>query len=614
MKRIVFSVFLFFTAINIYAAESIPVAPFLPAISSEKDWSAPITVQYPTEKMVLPSGAKHIYLFGNIHLPEPTLQINGQDVPVHANGGFIAYIPVEQGPFDIVLTAQSQAETYQAVRHVKVAGTPLKNFENKARFDESRLFPNKPLWILPGETIILSARGTPHAKVTASLNGLAKEIPLKESTTRAGTYQATYQVPPQAEPRSVKVVYHLNDPRTKTKTKATAKQRIKILDTKKPLQAVRITDAGVKLREQPVHQGSLYPFYRAYGQALIDGRENGLYRLSLGNGEKAWLEGKKIDFISNYQPNHIEELRTLSDADTTRIYWDSKKQVPILIHEFSDRLEIVFYYTPTFAENFDFDATSPLLDHIQWEDPKDGVIKFTLFFKPGQMLWGHSYQYEEDALVLTLRHKPALNPTAGKPLLGARILLDAGHSPKRHPPYDGLVSPSGFLEYEANLALAEVLKPKLEADGATVIMTREGDNHMSLPDRYEKALKEQAHIFISLHHNALPDTADPFAKPLGYSVYYMYPHSFKLGESIHRSFNKNIELPDNGLIANDVLFIPRIPDIPSILIESAYMILPEQEEMVMNPQGRERFAQTIYEGILDFYKTMYTTQPEQKKK
>ena len=264
-------------------------------------------------------------------------------------------------------------------------------------------------------------------------------------------------------------------------------------------------------------------------------------------------------------------------------------------------MEIVFYYTEKFEENFNFDTTSPLLDRIEWETPSDNTLKFLLYFKPDATPWGHAYRYEKNDLIVELLHQPEITPTAKKPLDGARILLDAGHSPKRVPPYDGLVSPTGTLEYEANLALAEALKPKLQAAGATVIMTREGNNHMSLPARYRKALKEQAHIFVSLHHNALPETADPMATPRGYSIYYTYPHSFKLAQSVYQAFNKKIPLADNGLIANDILFIPRISEMPSILIENAYMILPEQDDLVRSAEGRELFAQTIYEGILDFY-------------
>ena len=55
------------------------------------------------------------------------------------------------------------------------------------------------------------------------------------------------------------------------------------------------------------------------------------------------------------------------------------------------------------------------------------------------------------------------------------------------------------------------------------------------------------------------------------------------------------------MIANDVLFIPRIPQLPSILVENAYLILPEQEEMAKTKQGRAPLVQALYEGILNFY-------------
>ena len=137
---------------------------------------------------------------------------------------------------------------------------------------------------------------------------------------------------------------------------------------------------------------------------------------------------------------------------------------------------------------------------------------------------------------------------------------------------------------------------------------------MSLQDRYQLALDQQAHIFISLHYNALPETINPLARPRGYSVYYNYPHSFKLAQSIYRSFTKNVKLPDNGMIANDILFIPRIAQMPSILVENAYLILPEQEKLARSPQGRRQFVQALYEGILNFYGVKIPTPPAKKKK
>ncbi len=611
MKKILFSIIFLFWVWGGTAFGQIPVAPHLPACSKPQDALAPITVQYPQEKMTVLRGAQSIYLFGKLNLKNPFLQINGVEVKLHRNGTFLAFLPVEQGPFQFILTAQSQGKTYQAVRNIIVPGTPIREFANRAAFDPQEIYPSKPLWLLAGDTILLSARGTPGAKVKAHLNGIkkGKNIILTENPLQPGLYQARFVIQQRQSPRTVKVSYSMYDPQTQTKAKITAKEKLKILDPNEPLQPAFVKDPAVKLRQIPVHQGSLFPFYRAYGEVLINGRDNGLYRLLLSDQEEAWLEEKKLKFFSpqRYTPNVLKELNTLASAEQTQIRWTLQKQVPISIQEFNNRLEISFYYTPVFEENFNFDSTSPLLEKIEWSRPQKDVIKFVLHLKP-EMLWGHSYRYDGQDLVLELKHQPLISRTRQQPLRGARILLDAGHSPKRTNPYDGLVTPSGVLEYELNLALAETLKPKLEKAGATVIMTRSGDNHISLTERYKKALSENAHIFVSLHYNALPDTVNPLAAPRGFSVYYTYPHSFALAESIYSSFNARIPLPDNGLIVDDVLFIPRIPEIPSILVENAFPILPEQEEWVLSQYGREALAEALYQGILKFYQHKYPLQ------
>ena len=163
------------------------------------------------------------------------------------------------------------------------------------------------------------------------------------------------------------------------------------------------------------------------------------------------------------------------------------------------------------------------------------------------------------------------------------------------------------MEYEATQALAEELKPKLEKAGATVLLTRQGENQMSLQDRYDFAREQNADLFISLHYNAVADTIDPLAKPRGFSVYYTYPHSEALGKAVHQAFTKYAKLPDNGLIENDVLFIPRMPDYPSILVENAFLILPEQEELARTKEGRAPFVKALYEGIVNFWKTQLAT-------
>lgn len=606
MKRTLFLlIFSLFFAINTPGAQ-IPTALYLPAQEKLLTPEPQITVQYPHENMQVSRGAKDIFIFGQVMMPGPILlDINGENIPVHSNGAFVAFLPVESGEFDFVLTAANNERIIQAVRRIVVPGADIKDFSAKAEFDPEEIFPQKPVELLPGETVNLYARGTPGAAVTATLAGLkdAKNLPMKEDVSSPGSYRAQYVIDPEQKPKTAKITYRMKDGPDGTEAKITAPEKLKVLSAKSPFIHGEILTPGVKLRKIPTPRENLYPFYRAYGEVLINGRLNGQYRIALNEHESAWLEEHhfRLKPAKDYTPNTVTSLRMGALEDKTRFVFSGKRPIPISVHEFNDRLELTLYYTDGFDENFNMDTTSPLVENIVWSEAGKDTVLFKIYFKKDAALWGHAYDFEDNNLVLDLMHKPALTPQKNKPLAGARILLDAGHSPRRQAPYDGAVGPTGYLEYEANIALAEELKPLLEREGATVIMTRSGDNRMSLQDRYKHALAENAHIFVSLHYNALPETVNPLARARGFSVYYNYPHSFQLAQSVYDAFTKRVELPDNGMIANDVLFIPRIPQMPSILVENAYIILPDQEEMARSKKGRAPLVRALYEGIMKFY-------------
>ncbi len=606
MNKTLSFLLLFMAAFGVTWAEPLPVAPYLPAQAKTAPTNAPITVQFPQENATVAHGAKAIFIFGQINLPSPVrLDINGTSVPVQENGTFLTFLPVKSGDFAFELTAQTATNTYQAVRHITVPGADIHQFSNEAEFDEKEIFPNHPVEMLPGDTLDLYARGTPGSQVTVTLAGLknGKNIGLKEDASSPGTYRTQFVIDPDQKPKTVKAVYRLKDPATRTSAKITAKEKIKILGANEAVRTAHILSDGIKLRKIPTSRENLYPFYRAYGNVQINGRLNNQYRIFLNETETAWLEADKLrePQTDPLSPNHLREMNLVVQADKTRLTFAGHHAVPVSVHEFNNRLELAFYYTDGFDENFTADTTSPVVENVTWSEPAKNTILFKIFFHPDTLPWGHAYDFEDGNFVLDLVHTPALTPTKNKPLTGARILLDAGHSPRRKIPYDGAVGPTGYLEYEATLALAEDLKPLLEEQGATVILTRQGNNHKSLQDRYDQALQENAHIFVSLHYNALPETIDPLARPRGYSVYYNYPHSFKLAQAVYQSFTKNVKLPDNGMIANDILFIPRIPQIPSILVENAYMMIPKQEQMARTQQGRAPLVKALYEGILKFY-------------
>lgn len=596
---------LFLTAFPALAHET--VAPFLPTQAKQAaEKNSPITVQYPYEKMKVPRGAKEIFIFGQVNLPMPAqLNINGQDIPLYKNGAFIAFLPVQSGEFTFVLTATSGEQTVQALRHIKVPGVDIQTFSGKASFDKTETFPQRKVEVQPGDIINLYVRGTPGAQVSAQLprfkNG--KQIALDEDRTHPGIYRATFVIDPEQKEKSTKVIYTMTDGPNRSKAKIKAPAKIYVRARKEPFRYAQVTQPGTKVRKLPTATGNLYPDYRAYGVVRVSGEMADQYHLWLSNTEHAWLEKKHLK--ETKKPEEAENLLSFIRTDTndtyTRLTFTLNREVPIQIHEYNDRVELTLYYIDGFEQNFSLDNTSPVAGNIQWTQPAEKTVAFRIHLKKNAKLWGHAYNFEDNRLVLDLIHEPKRTPQKDKPLAGARIVIDAGHSPHRKVPYDGAVGPTGYLEYEGTLALAEELKPKLEQAGATVIMTRHGTNQMTLQQRYEKAMEENAHLFVSLHYNALPDTTNPLSRPRGYSVYYNYPHSFDLAQAVHQAFNKHVPIPDDGMIANTVLFIPRISQFPSILVENAYLMLPEQEEMARTHEGRAPFVQALYEGILNFY-------------
>jgi N-acetylmuramoyl-L-alanine amidase len=81
-----------------------------------------------------------------------------------------------------------------------------------------------------------------------------------------------------------------------------------------------------------------------------------------------------------------------------------------------------------------------------------------------------------------------------------RVVIDPGHGGKQ----DGAVGPSGYKEKEFSLELAQKLAAALEKAGAKVMLTRDQDATVALPDRLAAANRFRPDVLISLHANSMP--------------------------------------------------------------------------------------------------------------
>jgi N-acetylmuramoyl-L-alanine amidase len=171
----------------------------------------------------------------------------------------------------------------------------------------------------------------------------------------------------------------------------------------------------------------------------------------------------------------------------------------------------------------------------------------------------------------------------------------------------------GTLESQVNLQTAFKLRDAFTSLGATVYMTRIGDENVPLADRPKLAKNFKGDIFISLHNDAIPDGEDPYAQPRGFTIFHYHRHSLELASAVHRSYVRNIRLPDRGLRFGDYA-VARMTSMPAILVESAYMILPEQEELLNDPEFQQKLADAVAAGVLDLFKVQPAREIKKRKR
>jgi N-acetylmuramoyl-L-alanine amidase len=102
--------------------------------------------------------------------------------------------------------------------------------------------------------------------------------------------------------------------------------------------------------------------------------------------------------------------------------------------------------------------------------------------------------------------------------------------------------------------------------------------------------------------NAVPDGQNPF-RAQGTAVYHYYMHSQPLAAAVLEGAVAQLGLPNNGVKRENFAVI-RGTWMPSVLVEGAFIIMPDQEAALRTPEYQAKYAQGIVDGLEAYFRSL----------
>jgi N-acetylmuramoyl-L-alanine amidase len=361
------------------------------------------------------------------------------------------------------------------------------------------------------------------------------------------------------------------------------------------LEARSDTDAVAILRPTP---GGTYKWFLFPGTVLEATATRGAWtRVRLDDALEAWVETRDVERADRTaRPRRIaSNARVVGGGPGAR--WTDVR-IPVgerpafSVAESADAITLTLYDVVSDVDIINFPTNDASIRDVTWQQVASDRVQVTAHLRHAP--YGYLALWDRGAFVLRVRRPPDVDPA--RPLAGRVIAVDAGHPPI------GSTGPTGLYEGDAVLAVAQALKPMLEREGATVVMTRTTPAAVPLGARPIAARRADADVLVSIHLNAHPDGVNPY-RTNGTGTYYFHDHAAALARDVQRGLVKWMGLRDLG-VNYDNLALARPTWMPAILCEGAFVILPDQEAALRTPEFQSRYAIGILEGLETWFRSL----------
>jgi N-acetylmuramoyl-L-alanine amidase len=352
------------------------------------------------------------------------------------------------------------------------------------------------------------------------------------------------------------------------------------------------------------------------------------------------------------QPVSINNLRLWSGPEYIRLVLDTSAPARHSLFSLTNppRLVLDVEQAVLSSELPDLKGKSPVIRGLRSAMRKDGSLRVVLDLskevKPKSFVLKPNSQYGH-RLVIDLDEaggQAAAAPKTVKSVTdrGERdivIAVDAGHGGED----PGARGRGGTKEKDVVLAIARELASRIDRkQGMKAVLIRSGDYYIGLRGRMKLARKHKADLFVSLHADAFRDS-----RVRGSSVYTLSRRGASSEAARWLAERENsadlvggVSLEDKGELLASVLLdlsqtgtqeasdqvarhlmkrlkkigkthkrdvqqagfmVLKSPDIPSVLVELAYITNPTEEKKLKSSRHQQKMADAILNGIEDYF-------------
>ncbi|MBI3576019.1 MAG: N-acetylmuramoyl-L-alanine amidase, partial [Gammaproteobacteria bacterium] len=363
--------------------------------------------------------------------------------------------------------------------------------------------------------------------------------------------------------------------------------------------------------------------------------------------------------VAGAEPVSVQHLRVWRAPDHTRLVFDVSGPVEhrLFMLQNPDRL-VVDIDNARLAEPLKDVDTGPLVGAVRVGQPEAGPLRIVIELKaearPRSFIlkpagpYGHrlvidlydvkaaqeeAVEAKEDTKAPSLPKRTAPVPPVARDRV---VAIDAGHGGE-----DPGASGRRYRTHEKDVTLAiarELAKLVAREPGMRPLLIRDGDYYVGLLQRFEKARRQRADVFVSIHADAVPGRSAH-----GSSVYALSEKGATsamarfLADSENASdliggvslsdkddmlkrvlvdLSHNKTMQDSLSLGEDVLAelrrvgpvhlrhvaqagfaVLKSPDVPSVLVETAFISNPSEEKKLRTPAFQRQLAAGIFRGI-----------------